>query len=111
MDWQEYFASAREMVQTIQKRLAQEKEAIRYVNLRYRCYGQAESKWLYDVTMTLEGENVILSTGDGRQESLPLLKVEYIRLRPFYYAACVGFKELYFYAYPEDAAKKETEKL
>lgn len=101
MDWQEYFQSPREMVQTINARLEREKELIRYVNLRYRLYGQAETKWLYDVTLKLQGEDLQLETGDGKQYVLPLDAVEYIKLRPFYYAACVGFKEFTFYGYPE----------
>ena len=60
MDWQEYFQSPREMVQTINARLEREKELIRYVNLRYRLYGQAETKWLYDVTLKLQGEDLQL---------------------------------------------------
>ena len=97
MDWQEYFQSPREMVETINTRLEREKELIRYVNLRYRLYGQAETKWLYDVTLTLAGEELLLTTGDGKQYALPLNEVEYIKLRPFYYAACIGFKAFVFY--------------
>ena len=102
MDWQKYFRDAREMVQTINTRLEQEKDLIRYVNLRYRLYGQAETKWLYDVILQLQGEEVLLTTGDGKQYILPLGEIEYIKLRPFYYAACVGFKEFTFHGHPEE---------
>ncbi len=105
MDWQEYFQNPREMVETINTRLEREKELIRYVNLRYRLYGQAETKWLYDVTLTLAGEELLLTTGDGKQYALPLNEVEYIKLRPFYYAACVGFKEFTFHGHPEETAE------
>ena len=101
MDWQEYFQDGRQMVETINQRLEREKTLIRYVNLRYRLYGQAETKWLYDVTLQVQDENVVIATGDEQQLVLPLDEIEYIRLRPFYYAACVGFKEFSFYAHPE----------
>lgn len=103
MDWQEYFQDAQQMVLTINQRLEREKERIRYVNLRYRLYGQAETKWLYDVTLLLQEANLLVSTGDGKQILLSLSELEYLKLRPFYYAACVGFKEFTFYAYPEHA--------
>ena len=103
MDWQEYFQDAREMVLTINQRLEREKALIRYVNLRYRLYGQAGTKWLYDVTLVLQEDYLLVSTGDGKQILLALSDLEYLKLRPFYYAACVGFKEFTFYAYPEQA--------
>lgn len=103
MDWQEYFQDAREMVLTINQRLEREKALICYVNLRYRLYGQAETKWLYDVTLVLQEDYLLVSAGDGKQILLSLSDLEYLKLRPFYYAACVGFKEFTFYAYPEQA--------
>ena len=32
-----------------------------------------------------------------RELELPLTQVEYLKLRPFYYAACIGFKAFVFY--------------
>ena len=102
MEWQEYFQDAREMAKAISTRLEREKELIRYVNLRYRLQGQAETKWLYDITLTLTEDQLLLTTGDDKHYALPLDEIDYIKLRPFYYAACVGFKELTFYGHPEE---------
>ena len=105
--WQEYFHNAREMVETIEKRLTTEGELIRYVNLRYKLTGEQETKWLYDVVLTLWDDTLTLKTGDGQLISLALADLAYIKLRPYYYAACVGFKEFAFYAYPEPANENE----
>lgn len=103
MQWQEYFDDAQAMVETIQKRLTLEGELIRYVNLRYRLYDDRETKWLYDVKLELHDTLLIITTGDDQRMELALADLEYIKLRPFYYAACVGFKEFTFYGYPDPA--------
>ena len=47
-----------------------------------------------------EIEDAMLQITEQEQDSqiaLPLSQVEYLKLRPFYYAACIGFKAFVFY--------------
>lgn len=91
--WEEYFADTAALVATINERLERDKAAIRYVNLKYKCAQQEESKWCYDVKLSIQENQLVIATNQGKLY-LAADSLEYIRLRPFYYAACVGFKEM-----------------
>lgn len=63
MAWKEYFHDAEELVTVLNARLAKENSAIRYVNLRYKLYQQAESKWLYDAKVSIACGEVMIESG------------------------------------------------
>ena len=98
MEWEEYFADGASMVVGAQQRIAGEDKPIRYVNGRYTLRGQSESAWLYDISYEAEGDMLVLTELEqDRRICLPLAQVEYLKLRPFYFAACIGFKAFVFY--------------
>ncbi len=101
MAWKEYFHDAEELVTVLNARLAKENSAIRYVNLRYKLYQQAESKWLYDAKVSIACGEVMIESGQ-QTLALPQDLLEYLKVRPFYYQACVGFKEMVLYAHKID---------
>lgn len=98
MDWEEYFPNASAMVGGAQARLDADAGRIRYVNGRYKCFEEKESGWLYNIAFSIEGEElVIVEQEQNKAVRLPLEKVEYLKLRPYYFAACIGFKAFVFY--------------
>ena len=93
VDWESYFDNMDELVEVANKRLTEDKEKIRYVNMKVKLYDQPESKWYFEMSFQLVNNQLIIAFDDGQKEiSLPAEQVEYIKLRPFYYAACIGFK-------------------
>ncbi len=98
MEWEEHFPDGRAMVQGAKQRIEGEEKPIRYVNGRYKLCGKPESRWLYNIRYTVEGETLLLTEQEQDKEvRLPLAQVEYLKLRPFYFAACIGFKAFVFY--------------
>ena len=71
---------------------------------RQRAYQlcEKESAWLYDVTFAAEDGFLQIweKTGETPMR-IPYDEVEYLKLRPFYFAICVGFKNFIFYAHEE----------
>ena len=102
MDWEEYFATVEEMVQGAKQRIEIDNERINYVNARYKRKNEKESAWLYDVTFAAEDGFLQIweKTGETPMR-IPYDEVEYLKLRPFYFAICVGFKNFIFYAHEE----------
>ena len=86
------------MVAGAKQRIEGEDKPIRYVNGRYKLRGEKESRWLYNIRYEIEDAMLqITEQEQDRQIALPLSQVEYLKLRPFYYAACIGFKAFVFY--------------
>ena len=102
MDWEEYFPSAALMAQAIDKRLLADKERINYVNLRYKKFHESESAWLFDVEISFADEVFSIAEKNGRQISLAAGEIEYLKIRPFYFATCIGFKAFVLYPYPNN---------
>ena len=98
MEWEEYFPDGASMVAGAKRRIEGEDKPIRYVNGRYKLRGEKESPWLYNISYGVEGDWLrIVEEEQDRELELPLTQVEYLKLRPFYYAACIGFKAFVFY--------------
>lgn len=98
MEWEEHFADGVSMVAGAKARIEGEEKPIRYVNGKYKLIGEAESCWLYNISYQVDGDALLLIEQEQDVElRLPLDKVEYLKLRPFYFAACIGFKAFVFY--------------
>ena len=98
MEWEERFPDGRAMVAGARQRIEGEDKPIRYVNGRYKLRGEKESRWLYNISYVVDGEDLLLIEQEQDKElRLPLEQVEYLKLRPFYFAACIGFKAFVFY--------------
>lgn len=102
MDWEEYFPSAALMAQAIDKRLLADRERINYVNLRYKIFGEKESAWLYDVTLSFHDDRFFITEKNGQSIVLAAKDIEYLKIRPFYFATCIGFKAFVLYPYPNN---------
>lgn len=115
----------REMVETARQTIYERLGKLKYVNLKYKCAGERESAWLYNVAFQIndgnlgnkrspEGEAgredplrgmtegaacvIRFLNADADPISVPLAKLEYLKLRPYYIATCVGFKNIIFYS-------------
>ena len=98
MEWEEHFPDGTSMVAGAKQRIEGEEKPIRYVNGRYKLRGEKESRWLYNIRYEIVDAMLqITEQEQDRQIALPLSQVEYFKLRPFYYAACIGFKAFMFY--------------
>lgn len=98
VDWEESFVDGEAMLIGALARLDEENKPIRYVNGRYKRIGEKESGWLYNIRLQLhEGMLVIEEVEQGNDVELPLNEIEYLKLRPYYFAACIGFKAFVFY--------------
>lgn len=98
MEWEEHFTDGVSMVAGAKARIEGEEKPIRYVNGKYKLIGEAESRWLYNISYQVNGDTLFLVEQEQDAELyLPLDKVEYLKLRPFYFAACIGFKAFVFY--------------
>ena len=100
MDWEEYFANVDELLKALNERFSKDQGRINYTNGRFRLFGEKESPWLYDISFALENDKLILTTATDEVYPLPVERLDYLRLRPFYYAACIGFKSFLLYAHP-----------
>lgn len=108
MEWEEYFPDGEAMTEGARRRIEGEEKPIRYVNGRYKLCGEAESRWLYNICYRVEnGMLLLIEQEQERVYRLPLAQVEYLKLRPFYVAACIGFKAFVFYN--ESACGKHSE--
>ena len=102
MDWEEYFTDIHQLLGALEERFCKDKERINYVNGRYRLFGEEESPWLYDISFSQKDDQLIITTAMGENYSLPQERLDYLKLRPFYYAACIGFKSFVLYAHPNN---------
>lgn len=98
MEWEEHFASGTAMVAGAKARIEGEDKPIRYINGKYKLVGEVESRWLFNISYQIEGSDLLLVEQEqDMMLRLPLDQVEYLKLRPFYFAACIGFKAFVFY--------------
>jgi len=98
MEWEEHFENGIDMVAGAKARIEGEDKPIRYVNGRYKLCGEEESRWLFNIAYRVDGEDLLIIEQEQDSEiRLPLVQVEYLKLRPFYFAACIGFKAFVFY--------------
>lgn len=108
MDWEEYFPTPAAMAQAIEERLNTDKERINYVNLRYKRFQEKESPWLYDVSVSFAGDSFTVREKCGKSVKLAAKELEYLKLRPFYFAACIGFKAFVLYPYPDNNDNEQS---
>ena len=98
MEWEEHFENGIDMVAGAKARIEGEDKPIRYVNGRYKLCGEEESRWLFNIAYRVDGNDLLIVEQEQDSEiRLPLAQVEYLKLRPFYFAACIGFKAFIFY--------------
>ena len=98
MEWEEHFENGIAMVAGAKARIEGEDKPIRYVNGRYKLCGEEESRWLFNIVYRVDGDDLLIIEQEQDNEMrLPLHQVEYLKLRPFYFAACIGFKAFVFY--------------
>ena len=98
MEWEEHFDNGVDMVAGAKARIEGEDKPIRYVNGRYKLCGEEESRWLFNIVYRVAGDDLLIIEQEQDNEMrLPLHQVEYLKLRPFYFAACIGFKAFVFY--------------
>lgn len=90
----------REMIEAAHQTIYESLGKLKYVNLKYKCAGAAESAWLYNVDFAAEGEDCVITflNADTEPIVVDLSSLEYFKLRPYYIAACVGFKNIIFYS-------------
>lgn len=104
-NWENHYANGKAMAEAAQQIILQDLGKIRYVNLKIKEQGKKESGWFFEVLFEVTPEHLII-TGDALLENrlvIPVDDIEHIRMRPYYYALCVGFKNFIFY---NDAAIK-----
>ena len=98
MEWEEHFDNGIDMVAGAKARIEGEDKPIRYINGRYKLVGEAESRWLFNIAYRVDGDDLVIVEQEQDGEfRFPLNQVEYLKLRPFYFAACIGFKAFVFY--------------
>ena len=98
MEWEEHFDNGIAMVAGAKARIEGEDKPIRYINGRYKLVGEEESRWLYNIAYQVDDDDLLIVEQEQDMEyRLPLCQVEYLKLRPFYFAACIGFKAFIFY--------------
>lgn len=90
----------REMIEAAHQTIYESLGKLKYVNLKYKCAGAAESAWLYNVDFAAEGDKCVITflNADAEPIVVDLSSLEYFKLRPYYIAACVGFKNIIFYS-------------
>ena len=90
----------REMIEAAHQTIYESLGKLKYVNLKYKCAGAAESAWLYNVDFAAEGEDCVITflNADAEPIVVAVDSLGYFKLRPYYIAACVGFKNIIFYS-------------
>lgn len=98
-DWEAYCDNGQAMVEDAHRLLFDEIGKIAFVNMRYKPYNNEQSAWFHDIDFSArEGQLVItFCNSDTPDVRVPLEEVAYIRLRPYYVARCVGFKNFIFH--------------
>ena len=89
-----------EMIEAAHQMIYESLGKLKYVNLKYKVKDTAESGWLYNVDFGIQDKNCLIKflNADEDPISLPVDKIDYFKLRPYYIAACVGFKNIIFYS-------------
>lgn len=100
-NWEEICANGKETVETALNTISQDLGVgkINHVNIKVKGLGQKESSWFYKVDFFVEDKDLVIEDLETDQVLLrmPLDKLKYLRLRPYYCALCVGAKSFTFY--------------
>lgn len=98
MDWLEQFSSPEAIPGALALWREAQGEALTHLNMRIKLKEEAESPWFFDVRDEVVGEHWLLyARGDDQlYAEVPLAQLEWVRIRPYYRAACIGFKNSIF---------------
>ena len=107
IDKEIFCQNASEMVTKAHKTIFEDMGKLKYVNLKYKLYNQPESQWLYNVDFSIENENCLITFQNSDTPSIvvALEDLEYFKVRPYYIAICVGFKNIIFYSHEKKGAE------
>lgn len=107
-DKEVYCHNASDMVKEAHQTIYESLGKLKYVNLKYKVHGQSESAWLYNVDFKINDAQceIVFQNSDTPSILVPLEALEYLKLRPYYIAACVGFKNIIFYSYEEKGVEQ-----
>ena len=103
VDKEIFFENPKEMILGAHKTIFEDMGKLKYVNLKYKLSNQAESRWLYNVDFSIEEENCLITfkNSDAPDIKVALEELEYLKIRPYYIAICVGFKNIIFYGHEQ----------
>lgn len=89
-----------EMIEAAHQMIYESLGKLKYVNLKYKVLDQPESDWLYNVDFEVQDNTCFIHFLNADEENISLVvdQIEYFKLRPYYIAACVGFKNIVFYS-------------
>lgn len=89
-----------EMIEAAHQMIYESMGKLKYVNLKYKVKDTTESGWLYNVDFEVQDDKCLIKFLNADEEpiSLQVDEIDYIKLRPYYIAACVGFKNIIFYS-------------
>lgn len=98
MDWVEHFTSPEEMSEAIAVWRKEQGTALTHLNMRIKLYQEEESPWFFDVEHQLQADVWRVFNRENGQvyASVPINEIEWVRIRPYYRAACIGFKNFIF---------------
>lgn len=103
-----YCKNAGDMVKEAHQTIYESLGKLKYVNLKYKVQGQSESAWLYNVDFGIKDNQceIVFQNSDTPSISVALSTLEYLKLRPYYIATCVGFKNIIFYSHEEKGVEQ-----
>lgn len=100
-NWEEICANGKETVETARSTISQDLGVgkINHVNMKIKAVNDRESSWYYKIDFFVEEDDLVIQDLETKDVFLRLAldDLEYIRLRPFYCALCVGAKSYTFY--------------
>lgn len=90
-----------EMIEAAHQMIYESLGKLKYVNLKYKIKDAVESGWLYNVDFEVQDNKCLIKflNADAEAIVLPVDEIDYFKLRPYYIAACVGFKNIIFYSH------------
>lgn len=96
-----YCKNAYDMINAAHETIYEALGKLKYVNLKYKCKDEKESPWLYNVDFTVQGDQCVITflNADAKPIYIAVDSLEYFKMRPYYIAACVGFKNIIFYSH------------
>ena len=96
-DFEITVSNGKELVETLIEFVQKEKCNIRLMNVKVKTVTEPESAWYCDVELQEGAEGSLLIKGLDDEETFPSEQLVYVKVRPFYYAACIGNKNLVFH--------------
>ncbi len=92
------FSDAQALLADCMDFLNRDKKKIRYINVKWMDEAGIESRWYYNVYIQQEKDDFVIYNVDEYDEAVrvPLNRLKQLKIRPYYYAACVGFKNIVF---------------